>query len=217
MSNYNLTESEIRIRVLLKLAPWLLIMLIVIIGIIKSCVGSSIDPMDNNINATREIVDMFNVVDSTNNGFRIVYATENNVTMERLKEIQNRQHIKDAFSKLKTEAPLHFGNMIETDIYDFADFAVKYDCDKAIKIHNIFISGKAKTKLYAQNNPKIKDCATWINSGTEQGVQYLKKDDIYLRREKDRRIYRYWKCYGLNEYSFTDERFIHFSEKERIW
>ena len=215
MKNYH-TETEYRTAALLKIAPTLFILLIVVIGIIKSCVGTKIDPMDDSINATREIVHIFNIVDSTYNGFRIVYATKNNVTSERLKEIQSRKHINDAIKKLHADAPLYFGNMVDTDIYDFAEFAVQYDADPDIVLHNIFVFGAEKTKLYARNNPKITNCATWINPSTEQGVQYLSQDDIYRRRDKEDRIYRYWKCTGLYSTSYTDERYSHFSEEDRI-
>jgi len=209
-------ENEYRTAVLLKLVPVLFLLFIIFISIIKSCIGSAIDPLDDSINKSREIVSAFKVVDSTYNGFDIVYTTKNAVTKERLEEIYDRPHIREAFQRLKTEAPAYFGNMVETDIYDFADFAVRHDPDPAIEIHNIFIFGKEKMRIYSQHNPKIENCATWIDVSTLQGVQYLSRDDIYKRREKRRRIYRYWKCFFPYDISAADERFSHFSEKQRI-
>lgn len=71
--------------------------------------------------------------------------------------------------------------------------------------------------MYTGVNPEIKNPATWINPSTEQGVQYIDADDIYFRKQKSERVYRYWKCYGNNSISTTDERFSHFSEPERLW
>lgn len=54
---------------------WFPIILIALIGLIKSCLGNGIDPMDDSVNTAREIVSHVEVLDSTNNGFRVVYAT----------------------------------------------------------------------------------------------------------------------------------------------
>jgi hypothetical protein len=217
MKNNNWMEREYRTRTLLSICPWLFILLIALIGIIKSYFGNSIDPMEDSIISSREIVKQFEVVDSTDNGFRVIYATKDNVTKARLEEIQNRPHIISAFRQLKTDAPLYFGRMIETDIYDFADFAVKYDTDSDVELHNIFVCGYEKSKMYIGTNPKIPNSAQFFNFGTEQGIQYLSRDDIYFRRRKSDRIYRYWKCYGLNATSSIDEYYSHFSEEERLW
>jgi hypothetical protein len=174
--------------------------------------------MDDSIIKSREVVEHLNVLDSTHNGFRVVYATKNNVTKVRLTEIQHRPHIIDAFSRLKTDAPVHFGgSLLYTDIYDFADFAVQYDSDPDIELHNIFVAGHEKSYLYIGKNTNIDNPAQYFNFGTEQGIQYLKHDDIYYRRERKNRVYRYWKCYGIHSISETDERFSHFSEDEKIW
>jgi hypothetical protein len=215
--NNNWTEGEYRTKTLLTIATWLFVALIVCIGIIRSCAGSDIDPLDDSIISSRAVVEHVEVYDSTHNGFRVVYATKHNVTKKRLEEIQHRPHIKDAFSRLKMDAPLHFGNLLDTDIYDFADFAVNYDPDPDIELHNIFVCGYEKSNLYIGSNPRIPNSAQFFNSGTEQGVQYLSHDDIYFRRRKQKRIYRYWKCRSIHETSSTDERYSHFSEEERLW
>lgn len=218
MNNKQWTESEYRTKTLLALAPSLFVALIIVAGIIKNCIGSGIDSMDNSIISSRQIVEYLNVYDSTHNGFRIVYATVNNVTDARLSEIKSRPHIKTAFKRLQAEAPAHFdGSLLNTDIYDFAGFAVRYDSDLDITLHNIFIAGHKKTNLYIGKNPNIDNPAEFINPNTEQGLQYLSHDDIYYRRSVGDRIYRYWKCYGNNNISRTDERFSHFSEDDRIW
>ena len=216
--NKHWTESEYRTKTLLTIAPWLFIMLIAGVCIVKSCTGNGIDPMDDSIVCSRQIVKHLNVLDSTHNGFRVVYATKNNVTDARLTEIRNRQHINDAFIRLQQDAPAYFGgSLLDTDIYDFAGFAIQYDSDPDIKMHNIFVTGHKKSALYIGKNPNIDKSAQFFDSRTEQGIQYLSQDDIYCRREIKSRIYRYWKCYGNNQTSKTDERFSHFSEDERIW
>ncbi|MDR2773978.1 MAG: hypothetical protein LBC19_04420 [Tannerella sp.] len=212
------TESEYRTKTLLTIAPMLFFVLIVILGIIKNCTGNGIAPMDNDIRSSRKIVEHLNVLDSTYNGFRVVYATKNNVSEARLEEIQSRPHIRTAFKRLQADAPPYFGgSLLETDIYDFAGFALRYDPDPDIELHNIFVSGHEKSALYIGKNLHIDNPAYYFDTRTEQGIQYLSHDDIYYRRRRDLRIYRYWKCCGNNQTSKNDERFSHFSEEERIW
>lgn len=195
-----------------------IILLVIIIGLIKGCVGDDIDPMDNSINKAREVVTHLHVVDSTHNGFRVVYATTKAVTAERLEEICSRKPILDAFKRLQHDAPVHWGgSLMDADICDFALFARKYNVDKDIEIHNIFVEGVEKMELYIQPNPNLPGSAKWMNHETKQGVQYLKADDINYRIPAGEKIYRYWKCYNLHEYSDTDERFSHFTEEERLW
>ena len=71
----------------------------------KECFDDKPDLMDDSINASREIVEHLILADSTRNGFRVVYATENRVTKERLEEVRNRPVILDAFKRLKADAP----------------------------------------------------------------------------------------------------------------
>lgn len=195
-----------------------IILLVIIIGLIKGCVGDDIDPIDNSINKARKVVTHLHVVDSTHNGFRVVYVTTKAVTEERLEEIRSRKPILDAFKRLQYDAPVHWGgSLMDADICDFALFARKYNVDKDIEIHNIFVEGVEKMELYIQPNPNLSGCAKWMNHETKQGVQYLKADDINYRIPTGEKIYRYWKCYNLHEYSDTDERFSHFTEEERLW
>ena len=214
--NSKIDKANLIASILIANWLWVVIILVVIIGIIKSCIGDDIDPMDNSIVKSREVVEHVIVTDSTYNGFRVVYATKNSVTQERLTEIKSRAHIRDAFERLKNEAPVHFGSLLETDIYDFAEFAIGYDVDPDIHLHNIFIEGYEKCKLYIGPNPRIENPAVFFNAGTEQGAQYIGHKDIYFRRRKEDRIYRYWKCYGIHATSSEDERYSHFSEDERV-
>ena len=120
--------------------------------------------------------------------------------------------------ELKRKAPEHFGgNLLETDICDFALYAYRFPIDKDVRIHNIFVAGKEKMDFYVRNNPDLPGCATWMHHGTEQGNQYLNADDINHCIPNGRRIYRYWKCRYLLQTSDTDERFSHFTEEERLY
>lgn len=52
------------------------------------------------------------------------------------------------------KAPEHFGgNLLETDICDFALYAYRFPIDKDVRIHNIFVAGKEKMDFYVRNNP----------------------------------------------------------------
>lgn len=197
--------------------PWMVSLLIISICLLKDYISRP-DPIDDSINAEREIVRHLEVCDTTRNGFRVVYVTSDNVTTGRLEEIRSRQPLNTAFDSLQQTAATYFGgSLLETDIYDFAAYALQFDADPDVRMHNIFVSGKKKKEMYIRPNPKLKNPATWLNPSTEQGIQYINSEDIYFRRKKSERIYRYWKCRGNNAISSTDERFCHFSETERLW
>lgn len=210
-------ERQVKYRILLCLLPWITVILIAVISILKDYFHPP-DPIDDSINATREIVRHLEVCDTTHNGFRVVYVTTEAVTSRRLEEIRSREVLNNAFDSLQNSAAIYFGgSLLWTDIYDFAAYARRFDVDNDVRMHNIFVFGKEKQGMYVQENPKMENSATWVNQSTEQGVQYINADDIYFRKQKHERIYRYWKCRGNNSISTVDERFSHFSESERLW
>lgn len=211
MNNKNINRTELIAHLIMVKMGAVLFVLIIIIGLFKECFGEKTDPLDNSFLQSQQIINEIIVADSTYNGFRVVYVTKNPVTNKRWEEISSRQHIKDNQKKLMEDAPLHFGNMTETDIYDFAEFAKKYDADPDVEIHNIFIHGYEKIALYEAPNPKIKNYAKKINRISLQGVLYINRNDVYNTRGIYQRTYRYWKCGVLYASSQTDERFIHFS------
>lgn len=213
----NWTEKDYRLATFIRIWWWFPLAIIILLAMLKACIGNGINHMDDSVNQSRKIVEHVEVTDSARNGFRVVYATRNSVTDERYEEIISRPHIKDGFVRLKRDAPKHFGNMFYTDIHDFARFALKYDTDKDVVIHNIFVSGSKKTHLYVGPNPQILNPATWIDPNTEQGIQYLSYKDIYFTTDTTARIYRYWKCLSIFSMSYEDEQFSHFSEDERVW
>lgn len=211
------TERDIRTRVLFSLLPWIGLVLLVCIGLVKDCAGPKVDPMDDSINAAREIVRHLDVYDSTRNGFRAVYATTRPVTTARLEEIRSRKEVNETFRYIQENAAPYFGgSLLETDIYDFAAYIRRFEIED-VRLHNIFVAGEEKQDMYVRPNPNLENAATWINGMTEQGVQYINADDIYTRTKKSERIYRYWRCSGNRSMSRTDERFSHFSEDERLW
>lgn len=157
------------------IGPWGILMVIVgIVGLVKCCVMKPPDLAEESINKSGNIVEHVMVLDSTNNGFRVVYATAEPVTNEKYEEIRGRPHIQTRFNRLKVEAPKHFGgSLLNTDICDFALYAYRFPIDNDLRIHNIFVAGKEKMNFYIQPNPNLPNCATWMNFGTEQGNQYL--------------------------------------------
>lgn len=217
-TSYKQNESRIRLLILAKLLPWLFIGLIFMIGLIRSCSGPDVDPMDNSYMKDIGIVDHIYVVDSTRNGFRAVYTTVKPVTDARLQEIRKRKKIRAVFAQLQYDAPIYFGgSLLYTDIYDFAVFAKQYDVGPDVKLHNIFVTGYEKMNLYIGPNPGIENSARWMNPGTEQGNQYLGSREVFRCSTDTLLIYRYWKCRAPYDISLTDERFSHFSEDERLY
>lgn len=193
-----------------------MIVLIVVIGICVEIFSPKIDPIDNQATRSRDFVRLIRVTDDKGNGVRVRYITKKAVTPARLDEIQRRPYITDSLNKLIRTAPQVFGDMLLTDIYDFADYAVKFD-PPDIEIYHIFVCGPDKEKLYIGENPKIKNWAKWIHPGTHQGLLYLENKDIYTNSIGRHKVYRYYQCYGIHQISRTDEHFSHFSEDERIY
>ena len=209
-------ESEIKLIVLTKLAPYLYIGFIAFIGIIVTCTDNT-NPLDNSINKQIEYVKQLEVLDKNGNGYRVTYVTIDAVTKSRLKEIQSRPHILTAFLRLQRETPVHFGgSLLDTDIHEFARFARQYDCDNQIKIHCIFVHGLEKMNHYIGSNPKIANSAKWFNVNTEQGNQWINRNDVYGSTEGKANYYRYWKCQVPYCISETDEHYSHFSEDSRL-
>lgn len=201
---------------LLAIWKWLVIILIAIIGIFVGAFLPRNNPIDNQATRSREFVRQIFVVDDKRNGFRVRYITKEPVTKERWDEIRRRISVRDSLDRLKMLAPQVFGNMLMTDIYDFADFAVQFD-PADIRIHNIFVCGPDKEKLYVGENPRIENWAKWIHPGTLQGLLFLRGEDIYCNSAGRGKVYRYYECRGLHQISETDEHFSHFSEDERIY
>ncbi len=218
MENFK-KKADNAVFVAAAIGPWgIITALVVIIGLVKCCITKPPDRTKESINEFSDIVEHVMVIDSTQNGFRVVYATKNEVTTEEYKEICSRQSIKDGFKQLKIEAPRHFkGDLLNADICDFALYAYRYHIDDDICIHNIFATGKEKMNFYVQPNPKLENYASWMHFGTEQGNQYLNFEDINVYIPNGGRIYRYWKCRHLLQTSDTDERYSHFTEAERIY
>lgn len=216
MMKQNPTNNEFTTVTLLASSKWLFVIVVAIVGVIRYTVIPDTDPMDNSIMTSQEVVEHVLLRDKTGNGFRVVYATANQVSKARFNEISSRRHIIEGFEKMEKDAKARFDDMLTVDIYEIADFVLQYESDPDIVIHNIFIWGKTMGKLYIGNSPNIENSAQWFDSNTEQGALYLKRDDIYFHKRTGKKIYRYWKCKPPHATSSIDERYAHFSEKQRV-
>ena len=209
------TQRQYRVLAILAICPWLFLGLIFVIWIFVEIFTPPIDPLDRSAVKNRRIVKEIHVLDSTRNGFRVSYATIDDVTDARFDEIYSRPALRDSLDRLLELAPERFPDMVHLDIYDFADFAKRFD-PADVRIHNIFVYGKKKEKMYIGDNPLIKNPARSIDPSTAQGLLYIRTEDIYCPDSTRRKVYRYFKCRGMFQLSYTDEHFSHFSEDERI-
>lgn len=191
-----------------------LIILIVIIGLCKSCFGEKIDPMDDTYMKQREMYSRHAVYDSTSVGFDFLWYTTNAVSKARADEIQSRKHIREAQREFVETVADHFKhNFFNTDIYDIAEYAKKFDVDPDVRLVNVFVIGQRLEDQYLRSNPDLPDGGcTEPYYGTDQGVLYIKEIDIYPPSVDSLRTYRYWDCPRT---SSTDERYTHFTETER--
>lgn len=209
----NEDQKIIRWMILGKLAPVLFIMLIVFIGIVKACVSD--EPDIERQNTSQEWVRDIYIVDGGYNGFRIRYFTAEKVTKTELGNITVADSIWQFEEQMQQDALDRFNDMLHLDIYEFAQFAKNYG-HKDITMECIFVSGSEKRNLYIGPNPKIKNSANWIDSNTNQGLQWIDHNDIYFYDGKSPKTYRYYKCSYPFDTSATDERFSHFSEDQRV-
>lgn len=191
-----------------------MVILIVIIGLFKSCFGEKIDPMDDTYMKEREMYSRHAVYDSTSVGFDFLWYTTNPVSKERANEIRSRPHIRASQKEFLATVTDHFNHdFFNTDIYDVAEYAKKFDVDPDVRLVNIFVTGRRLTDQYLRPNPDLPSggCTEPYHS-TDQGVLYLKECDIYITNPEIGRTYRYWMC---RQTSSTDERYTHFTESER--
>lgn len=208
----NNPNSPIWIFLIAKFFLPIVFILTVLALLLKDCADHT-DPMDNSWKDVELLRNVY-VTDTAYAGFRVSYVTKRAVTKARVKEILSRQPLQDAWSQLEKDAPVHFGSLLYTDIYDFACFARQYDVDPDVTIHCIFVMGR-KCKLYIGPNPKIPNSAGYFDENTEQGALWINHTDVYHCENPDRR-YRYWKCDPPFAFSRQEECFSHFSEKNRI-
>lgn len=191
-----------------------LIILIIIIGLFKSCFGEKIDQMDDTYMKQREMYSRHAVYDSTSVGFDFLWYTTNAVSKERAEEICARPHIRAAQKEfLKTVTDYFKHDFFNTDIYDVAQYAKKFDVDPDVRLVNVFVIGQRLEDQYLRPNPNLPNGGCMKPSyGTDQGVLFIKEEDIYPTSPNPTRTYRYWEC---GQTSCTDERYTHFTEEER--
>lgn len=191
-----------------------LFILIIIIGLFKSCFGEKIDPMDDTYMKEREMYDRHAVYDSTSVGFDFLWYTTNAVSRERADEIRSRPHIRKAQKEFIETVADHFNHdFFNADIYDVAEYAKKFDVDPDVRLVNVFVIGQRLEDQYLRPNPNLPDGGcTEPCYGTDQGVLYIKEIDIYSPSADSLRTYRYWECWRT---SSSDERYTHFTESER--
>lgn len=209
----NKDEKVLRMMILAKLSPILLVLLIVFIGIVKEC--TSEEPDIERQNARQESIKDVYIVDTGYNGFRIRYGTADKVTKTEWGNILVADSIWKFEEQMQKDALVQFNDMLHLDIYEFAQFAKLYG-HKDITMEYIFVAGPEKEELYIGPHPKIKNSAKWIDPNTNQGLQWIDHNDIYFYDGKGSKTYRYYKCSSPYDTSATDERFSHFSEDQRI-
>lgn len=188
--------------------------LIIIIGLLKSCFGEKIDPLDDSYMTKREMFSRKCITDSTGVGFELLWYTTNPVTKKRMEEIRTRDQIYQAQKQLCNQAANHFKHdFFNIDIYNFAKYAKRFDVDTDVRLVNIFVYGLRLKKQYWQPNPTLPSGGcTEPAHNTEQGILYLEECDIYVTNPDAGRRYRYWECWRT---SSTDERYTHFTWPER--
>lgn len=188
------------------------IVLILIIAMFRSCMGYGEIDIDNSIMRSRCDYERMMIVDSTGNGFELLYYTTEAVTDLRFEEINSRKHLIDSYKKLKNEAAAHFDHdLINTDIYDFVKYAKTFDIDSAdVRLVNIWVYGNEYKKLYHRPHKDYPDSDRRFYD-FDFGILYLEEYDVYPYNFEALRRYKYWGC---DSTSLTDERYTHITKSD---
>ncbi len=188
--------------------------LIAVIALFRSCMGYGEIDIDNSILLRRYLYNRIYVTDSLGNGFEALYYTTNAVSDKRYEEIMSREHLWHSYNRLRDEAGDHFNHdLINTDIYDFVEYAKTFDIDSAdVRLVNVWAYGREYEKLYQRPHKDYPD--GWKKGDdVEFGVLYLKENDVYIENISYIRTYRYWGCSAT---SLTDERYTHITKSDYI-
>ncbi len=206
-------DRSVEAVLLIGCTPTFLI-LIAIIALFRSCVGYGVDDIDNSYMVQRYMYDRIIIKDSTGNGYELLWYTTNAVTDRRYEEIKSRQHIRESYDSLKRSAANHFQHdLINTDIYDFVEYAKSFDIDSMdVRLVNIWVYGKDYAELYRRPHPDYPDGVDSSDKIKGLGELFLKENDVYPYNIGTRHIYRYWGCDAT---SLTDERYTHITEQNR--
>lgn len=189
------------------------LILIAVIGIFRSCMGYDEIDIDNSIMTRRHSYRRMYITDSLGNGFETLHYTTNDVSDARYKEIMSREHLWHSYNRLRDEAADHFDHdLINTDIYDFVEYAKTFDIDSAdVRLVNIWAYGRGYEKLYHRPHEDYPD--GWKDGDDVGfGAAYLKENDVYNKNFSHIRTYRYWGCSAT---SLTDERYSHITSYDR--
>ena len=190
------------------------IILIVIVSLMRPCMGYGKMDLDNSYITRRYMYDRIYVTDSTSNGYELLYYTTNSVTEARYKEIHSRQPLRDSYKRLQVEAGEHFNHkLIDTDIYDFVEYAKTFDINSDdVRLVNIWVYGCEYTKLYQRPHEKYPN--GWkFSDDNDLGLLFLKENDVYPYSSSSLHTYRYWECDAT---SSKDERYTHVTEVDRL-
>lgn len=185
------------------------LILIAVIALFRSCMGLD---TDTNYMVQRYQFERAYIEDSIGNGYELLFYTTNHVTKEQYEEIMTRQHIRDSYKRLAAEAGDHFNHkLIETDIYDFVEYAKQFDIDPDVRLVNIWVYGSEYKQCYRQPNNAFPEVQTPF--AHDIGILFLKEYDVYPYNPEAGRTYRYWNCEAT---SSSDERFNHVTERDYL-
>ena len=186
------------------------VLLIAAIGLCRSYIGYDEIDIDNSYMVKRYLFDRRFVEDSTGNGYELLWYTTDYVTEKRYKEILTRQPIWDSYQRLEAKAGDHFNHrLIDTDIYDFVEWAKQFDIDPDVRLTNIWVYGTEYKRLYRQPTEHFPEIATPF--AYDIGILYLEENDVYPYNPEADRKYRYWQCRTT---SSSDERFNHVTQED---
>lgn len=196
--------------------PTCLIVLCLIVACCQAIFKTEPDPLDvGNVYMFNQALTR-DIVDERGNGFTIVYRSTV-MTKDRLMEVLSHKNIDENLDSLRGVVLERFdGDLLDVDIYDFAEVVKYFEIDPKLWVNRILVCGKERKLRYFNPNPNLPDGVTEYDFRTDQGILWIDNRDIFSVSTNDNKIYRYWKVSGPREISDTDEHFTHFTSEQKV-
>lgn len=150
-----------------------LLVICVIVALVQTCTQKPYDPLDYDHSRDRRSVFTSFVTDSLGDGFEITFRSRDSITKKELKVLQADKRIKRIEASFPTDAALRFGDIVETEIMEFARYGENYVKDDPVTVKSVYERGGRKHFLHDDPGSKL--------YGTKYGVDFSSIDTNFTK------------------------------------